>query len=128
MILLTRTRLSFGASVHSTPIGFNDAFSVLGNVRIQVPDGASDLLANDIDPENGNNTGLTITTLAGDNSAPFAGTSVNGGQVTATTGDGSFQYNPAPGFTGTDTFTYTITDGTGGGTIYCDSDADSHWH
>src|SRR5687768_2133699 len=105
-----------GASVHSTPIGFNDAFNVLGNVRIQVPDGASDLLANDIDPENGNNTGLTITTLAGDTSAPFAGTSVNGGQVTAATGDGSFQYNPPPGFTGTDTFTYTITDGTGGGT------------
>ena len=105
-----------GASVHSTPIGFSDAFSVLGNVRIQVPDGASDLLANDIDPENGTNSGLTITTLAGDNSAPFAGTSVNGGQVTATTGDGSFQYNPAPGFTGTDTFTYTLTDGTGGGT------------
>jgi hypothetical protein len=105
-----------GGSVRSTPIGFNDAFNVLGNVRIQVPDGASDLLANDIDPETGNNTGLTITTLAGDASAPFAGTSVNGGQVTATAGDGSFQYNPAPGFTGTDTFSYTTTDSSGGGT------------
>ena len=48
-----------GGSVHSTPIGFGDAYSVLGNVRIQVPDGASDLLANDIDPETGNNTGST---------------------------------------------------------------------
>ncbi len=107
-----------GASVHSTPIGFNDAYNVLGNVRIQVPDGASDLLANDTDPENAGNSnaGLTITTLAGDNSAPFSGTSANGGQVTATTGDGSFQYNPPPGFTGTDTFTYTTTDSTGGGT------------
>jgi hypothetical protein len=33
--------------------------------------------------------------------------------VTATTGDGSFQYNPAPGFEGSDSFTYTVTDGTG---------------
>ena len=107
-----------GGSVHSTPIASNDAYNVLGNVQIQVPDGASDLLANDLDPENVGNTnaGLTITTLAGDNSAPFSGTSANGGQVTATTGDGSFQYNPPAGFTGSDTFTYTTTDSTGGGT------------
>ncbi|MCM3900537.1 MAG: cadherin-like domain-containing protein, partial [Pyrinomonadaceae bacterium] len=98
----------------STPIGFDDAFSVIGNVRIQVPDGVSDLLANDLDPDTDTNAGLTITTLAGDNSAPFAGTSANGGQVTAVTGDGSFQYNPAPGFTGTDTFTYVVTDSDGG--------------
>lgn len=100
-------------STTSTPIAFADTFSAVGNVRIQVPDGASDLLANDIDPDTGNNTGLTITTLAGDNSAPFAGTSTGNGQVTATTGDGSFQYNPAPGFTGSDTFTYIVTDAQG---------------
>ena len=100
-------------SATSTPIGVGDAFSVLGNVRIQVPDGVSDLLANDNDPQTGTNAGLTITTLAGDNSAPFAGTSVNGGQVTATSGDGSFQYNPAPGFNGIDTFTYIVSDSNG---------------
>ena len=107
-----------GSSVHSTPVAFNDAYNVIGNVRILVPDGASDLLGNDTDPENGGNanTGLTITTLAGDNSAPFSGTSTNGGQVTAASGNGSFEYNPPPGFTGTDTFTYTTTDSTGGGT------------
>ena len=98
----------------STPIGFDDAYDVIGNVRIQVPDGVSDLLANDLDPDTDTNAGLTITTLAGDNSAPFAGTSANGGQVTAASGDGSFQYNPAPGFTGTDTFTYVVTDSDGG--------------
>ena len=86
---------------------------MVGNVRIQVPDGVSDLLANDIDPDTGTNAGLTITALAGDASAPFAGTSTQGGQVTAATGDGSFAYNPAPGFTGTDTFTYTATDSDG---------------
>ena len=107
-----------GGSAHSTPIALNDAYNVLGNVRISVPDGGSDLLGNDTDPENaGNaNTGLTVTTLAGDNSAPFSGTSANGGQVTAASGNGSFQYDPPAGFNGTDTFTYTTTDGTGGGT------------
>jgi hypothetical protein len=102
-----------GGSAKASPILFNDAYSVLGNVRIQVPDGASDLLANDIDPDTGTNAGLTVTALAGDASAPFAGTSTQLGQVTATTGDGSFAYNPAPGFTGIDTFTYTATDADG---------------
>jgi hypothetical protein len=106
-----------GGSITTQPIAVADSYSSIGNVGITVPDGASDLLGNDCDPDPAGgpctNAGLTITTLAGDNSAPFAGTSAQGGQVTATTGDGSFQYNPAPGFEGTDTFTYTVTDGTG---------------
>ena len=102
-----------GGSAHSTPIAVGDAFNVLGNVRIQVPDGASDLLANDIDPDTGTNAGLTITTLAGDNSAPFAGNSANSGQVTAASGNGSFEYNPPPGFTGSDSFTYIVSDSDG---------------
>lgn len=103
-------------SVNTQPIAVADAFNVLGNVRIQVPDGASDLLANDCDPDNGagcSNTGLTITSLTGaatDNSLPFSVTTANGSNVTAAAADGSFQYNPAPGFEGTDTFTYTIRD------------------
>ncbi|HET6975060.1 MAG TPA: Ig-like domain-containing protein [Pyrinomonadaceae bacterium] len=106
-----------GGSITTQPIAVADSYSAIGNVRITVPDGASDLLGNDCDPNplGGpcTNAGLTISTLAGDNSAPFAGTSAQGGQVTATAGDGSFQYNPAPGFEGTDTFTYTVTDATG---------------
>jgi len=106
-----------GGSITTQPIAVNDSYSALGNVRIQVPDGANDLLNNDCDPDplGGpcTNAGLTVSILAGDNSAPFAGTSAQGGQVTATTGDGSFQYNPAPGFEGPDSFTYTVTDGTG---------------
>ncbi|MGH9967469.1 MAG: Calx-beta domain-containing protein [Pyrinomonadaceae bacterium] len=97
----------------STPIGFADAYSVLGNVRIQVPDGLSDLLANDRDPDTDTNAGLTITTLAGDNTAPFAGNSTQGGQVTAASGNGSFEYNPPAGFTGSDTFTYIVSDADG---------------
>jgi Bacterial Ig domain/Calx-beta domain len=112
----TNTTLVPG-SITTQPIASADAFNVIGNVRIQVPDGASDLMANDCDPDPAGgpctNAGLTITTLAGDSSAPFAGLSTAGGNVTATTGDGSFQYNPAAGFAGQDTFTYTVTDGSG---------------
>ena len=104
-------------SVTTQPIAVNDSYSALGNVRIQVPDGASDLLGNDCDPDplGGpcTNAGLTISVLAGDNTSPFAGTSAQGGQVTSSATDGSFQYNPAPGFEGTDTFTYATVDATG---------------
>lgn len=99
-------------SVNTQPIALDDTFTAVGNVDIH-PNAAQGLLANDRDPDSGTNTGLTITSLAGDNSAPFAGTSTQGGQVTSSLTDGSFTYNPAPGFTGTDTFTYTITDAGG---------------
>src|ERR1043165_7117014 len=89
-------------SVNTQPIGIPDTYNVIGNVRIQ-PNAAQGLLTNDIDPDTGNNTGLTP-------SGPS--TSTNGGNVTINT-DGSFSYNPAPGFTGTDTFTYTLTDSGG---------------
>lgn len=46
-------------SVNSSPIAIDETFTATGNVRIQVPDGANDLLANDIDPDNGSNSGLT---------------------------------------------------------------------
>ncbi len=104
-------------SITTQPIAVNDAYSSIGNVGIDVPNGATDLLGNDCDPDplGGpcTNAGLTISVLAGDNSLPFAGTSANGGNVTATANDGSFVYNPAPGFEGADSFTYTTVDATG---------------
>src|SRR5260221_157922 len=54
--------------------------------------------------DTGNNTGLTAST--------GSATSTQGGNVTVNS-DGSFSYNPPPGFTGADTFTYTVTDPTG---------------
>jgi hypothetical protein len=89
-------------SVQTQPMAAPDSYSVLGNVRIQ-PNAANGLLANDIDPDTGNNSGLTA-------SAPA--TSTNGGSVSVNA-DGSFSYNPPAGFEGSDTFTYTITDTTG---------------
>lgn len=105
-------------SITTQPIAVNDAYSSIGNVGINVPDGASDLLGNDCDPDplGGpcTNSGLTISVLAGDNTGPsFSGTSANGGTVTASAADGSFAYNPAPGFEGADSFTYTTIDASG---------------
>jgi len=91
-------------SVNTQPITTDDAYDVLGNVRIQ-PNAAAGLLANDIDPDTGTNTGLTASAGA---------TSTQGGSVSVNA-DGSFSYNPPAGFEGTDTFTYTVTD-TGGKT------------
>ncbi|HET6645925.1 MAG TPA: Ig-like domain-containing protein, partial [Pyrinomonadaceae bacterium] len=85
-------------SATSTPIATDETYDVLGNVRIQ-PNAASGLLANDVNPNTGNNTGLTA-------SGPTTGPT--NGQATVNA-DGSFSYNPNPGFTGTDSFTYTVT-------------------
>jgi hypothetical protein len=105
-----------GGSTTAQPITAPDTYNVIGNVDIH-PDATAGLLANDCNPDVGGgpctNSGLTVTTLAGDNTAPFSGTSTQGGQVTSSTTDGAFTYNPAPGFAGTDTFTYTVTNGAG---------------
>ena len=97
-------------SVNSSPIAFDDpSYTAAGNVRITIP-AASGVLANDIDPDTGTNSGLTASSGA---------TSAQGGNV-AMSANGGFSYNPPPGFTGTDTFTYTVTDAggaTGTGTV-----------
>ncbi len=85
-------------SATSTPIATDETYDVLGNVRIQ-PNAAGGLLANDVDPNTGDNSGLTA-------SGPTTGPT--NGQATVNA-DGSFSYNPNPGFTGTDSFTYTVT-------------------
>ncbi len=92
-----------GGSINTSPIAFDDTgYSATGNVRISIS-AASGVLVNDIDPDTGTNAGLTVSAGA---------TSANGGNV-ALAADGSFSYNPPAGFTGTDTFTYTVTDASG---------------
>ena len=102
----TNTTLVPG-SITTQPIAVADSYNVIGNVRIQIPDGANDLLANncDPDPNGGACTNAGLTTYGPTTTAQNGNITINS--------DGSFSYNPAPGFAGTDTVTYTVTDATG---------------
>lgn len=95
------------ASITTTPIANPDTASAFGNVRISTANGAPNLLANDCDP---NPAGGPCTNAGLTASGPT--TSVSNGNVVVNS-DGSFSYNPAPGFTGSDSFTYTATDAGG---------------
>src|SRR2546423_3424293 len=75
----------------------DDDYNTIGNVQISVS--TPGLLANDLDVDAANNTGMT---------ASGGSTSTQGGTV-AINSNGSFTYEPPVGFTGTDTFTYTAT-------------------
>lgn len=86
-------------SLICSPVAYPDAYDVLGNVKISVP-AASGMLANDQNPCS---TGgpLTVTSV---------NTSGTQGDVTFDP-DGSFTFNPAPGFTGTTLFQYIVSNG-----------------
>jgi uncharacterized repeat protein (TIGR01451 family) len=92
-------------SVVATPIAVDETYSVLGNIRIQ-PNAAAGLLANDNNPNTGDTTGLTASGPA---------ISANNGNVTVNA-DGSFSYDPPPGFTGIDSFSYIVTSANGSDT------------
>jgi uncharacterized repeat protein (TIGR01451 family) len=93
-------------SLRSSPIARNDAYNALGNVSLSVPAG-SGLIAG-LTPDNSDVDldGGTVTVTISDT------TSANGGEV-AVAPDGSFTYNPPPGFEGLDTFSYSILDDEG---------------
>ena len=85
-------------SVNSSPIAVNDSYSTVGNVSIEVPVGTG-MLANEV---NLDGEPLQVTGIDA---------SLTQGNVTHNS-NGSFTFNPAPGFEGTTTFLYTVTDGT----------------
>ncbi|MGN7884953.1 Ig-like domain-containing protein [Dyadobacter sp. 22481] len=89
-------------SLVASPIAVNDSYSTIGNVGINI-DAGSGLFANDVSP------GGTALSLSGSTTI----TSVNGGTATVTAATGAFTYEPAAGYIGTDTFTYTIQNGSG---------------
>src|ERR1041384_6540970 len=97
-------------SLKVSPIAVNDTYQTIGNVNISVP-AANGLLANDLNP--GAMGTLAFTLI---NATPFVtGTAVatTHGSVIVNT-DGSFTYNPTAGYAGpTDSFTYTLGNGTG---------------
>ncbi len=84
-------------SFKSTPVAVDDAYTAVMNTLLTVPAGTG-LLQNDFDD---NIPGLSVTS--------FNMVSVEGGTVSVAA-NGSFTYNPPNGFTGNDSFTYTITD------------------
>lgn len=90
-------------SFRSSPLALPDAYACTGNVGISVA-AASGLLANDFDDNPG---GLSCSAVS--NAA-----TTQGGSITIIS-DGSFSYTPPAGFTGSDTYTYTLNDGNGVG-------------
>ncbi|MES1245462.1 MAG: cadherin domain-containing protein [Acidobacteriota bacterium] len=95
-------------NVPEAPVAGPDGFDSVSNTFLEV-DGTSDeaepkvyfngtLLTNDFDPD-----GPTTLTAALNSASPGAVVTVNG--------DGTFTYLPPAGKTGTDTFTYTVSDG-----------------
>ena len=81
--------------VNSPPVANNDAYALPQGTVLNVA--APGILANDSDPE-GHQLSVSILTQP-----------TNGHLVPAA--GGSFSYNPNPGFTGTDSFTYLVSDG-----------------
>ncbi|SEJ01519.1 Por secretion system C-terminal sorting domain-containing protein [Dyadobacter sp. SG02] len=89
-------------SVTASPIAVNDSYNTIGNVGLDIPAG-SGLLSNDISPAG---TALTIT-------GSTTITTAQGGTVTVNASNGAFVYDAPAGYTGNDTFNYTITNNSG---------------
>ncbi len=85
-------------AINDDPIAFSDAVETNIDVGIDI-----DVIANDVDPE-GN--ALTVNAVS---------QGANGTVIIV--GSGTVRYTPDAGFSGTDTFTYTIEDGDGGSAI-----------
>ena len=104
-------------AVNASPLAFDDTFSAVANTLLEVgvthgafpaAQVAGSVTANDAEFLGDT---FTLTKLGGTNlsGGTASGTSTNGGSVTLNS-TGNFTYLPAAGFTGTDTFTYTIAD------------------
>ena len=105
-------------SVNTQPITVPDGYTASGNIPISVA--APGVLDNDRDPDTGNNSTLTVTEVQGDSTkvgvavdTTAVGRDSVKGSVTLNS-NGSFTYEPPPGYEGTDTFTYKAGDGAAG--------------
>ena len=84
-------------NVNEAPTAGDDTATTTENIAVTT----GNVLGNDSDPESVLNAG---------NITAFDAVSTNGGTV-VNNGDGTFTYTPALNFTGTDMFTYTVSDG-----------------
>ncbi len=76
------------------------------------------LLANDTDVDTTDN--LTVSQINGINLVPSQSVTLAHGTLTAAA-DGSYTFNPAPGFSGVQNFDYTVSDGHGGSDVGSDA-------
>src|SRR5688572_29258319 len=99
-------------SINVSPVASNDSFSAVGNTLLEVGNATAQTgpqmsVAGSVTSNDTDHFSDTFTISA------FDSTSANGGTVTMITSGadmGSFTYISDAGFTGTDTFTYTIRD------------------
>ncbi|MEP7225742.1 MAG: Ig-like domain-containing protein [Gemmatimonadales bacterium] len=87
------------SAVNDPPVAGDDSYTMFASDPALTVSAAGGVLSNDSDPD----AGTTLTAQIG-NTLPSQGT-VN------LSADGSFTYTPNPGATGTDSFTYTASDG-----------------
>ncbi len=85
-------------SVKTSPVAVNNDYSAIGNVGISIS-ATNGLLVNDF--------GIPAPTVVS-----ASGSSANGGTFTVNS-DGSFSYDPPAGYTGADTFTYSLNNANG---------------
>jgi uncharacterized repeat protein (TIGR01451 family) len=101
-----------GGSVIASPIANDDSYHTIGNVNISVPVGQG-VIANDSNP---NGAGTLSVTKVNSTTVPGGGSASDTtphGSVTMSS-DGSFSYSPNAGDrAASDTFTYTLDNGTG---------------
>ncbi|MCI0490491.1 MAG: HYR domain-containing protein [Blastocatellia bacterium] len=100
-------------SLMVTPLALDDVYAnVIGNTRFQATTINTGLLANDFDPDNPAAVlGTDLVVKAG--SVNKTGGTVAGNGTLNAMADGTFTYDPPVGETGTEVFTYTITDSDG---------------
>ena len=96
-------------------------YAVANDATLTVPDGGTDLLANDTDPDT--TDALTVSEVQGGAGNVGAATLTTAGATVTVAADGSFVYDPSTsataqallaGTTLDDTFTYQADDGNGG--------------
>src|SRR5262249_30817903 len=93
-----------GGSTMASPVTVDDSYTCTGNLSIAIA--APGVFGNDFKGLN-----PAVTSISA-----FDATSAHGGTVTMTTSGantGAFTYEPAAGFRGVDTFTYTLTNSVG---------------
>jgi uncharacterized repeat protein (TIGR01451 family) len=102
--------------VNKPPVAVDDAYTTDATTKLTVP-AAQGVLANDSDPDPEDQGKLTVVSINRDPTAVGQQVRLPSGALVTVNPDGSFTYDPngvfdnlAPGTTGTDSFTYAVTD------------------